>query len=488
MKNFRQRTIFIVSLSITLTLLAGCGQASAPKQPVSAPQQPVSAPQSASTAQPSSTDQPASTSHPASTDQPSSTEQPFSAEPSEQAASEEVSAPESPQPSTKNNHLIKHHNEHKYTHGEDGYYNLLDDGIDFELTAQLSGTCWICASICAMKTAYQFDHDETIELDQLDLLNQIYSDDKEEGVFIVKGADKEALGGSGIFVTNELANGFSDGLVLDSAIVAQNWTMDEIKEGIKRYGALYIGIPDPPIRKGTHDNYFTMNCPEPKDGEFDHSIAVLGWDDSFPKEYFNRPASQDGAWITYNSNYSVGYFYVSYDTPFDQLYDIPLFLSVTDGYSKVLAYDCGQWLTEPVITGDTTTTANVFKEKGTLAAVGTYAPTDDTDLTIKIMTPDMEECLFSQECHAEYAGYYVFDLEIPIEVDEYAIAVTYPKGAPVEGKAEKLDTAIYTDVTSKSGQSFILLDGKWLDMSEEQTWNQLGCETNNACIKALYVD
>ncbi len=442
MKNTCNKTKLIISLGISFAMLAGCGNASAP--------------------------QPA---------------------PAESAASEEISVEVSPQqPSTKNNHLIKHHNEHQYKHGENGYYNLLDDGIEFDLTGQLSGTCWICASICALTTSYQFDHDETIEFDQLDLLNQIYRDDKEEGVFIVKGADKEAIGGSGVFVTNELANGFDDGLVLDGAIIAQNWTMDEVKEGIKRYGALYIGIPDPQNKKGTHDNYFTMNCPAPRNGEFDHSIAVLGWDDSFPKEYFNEPASQDGAWITYNSNYPLGYYYVSYDTPFDQLYDIPLFLSVTEDYSKVLAYDCGQWFTKPVITGDETTTANVFREKGTLAAVGTYVPTDDTDLAIKIMTPDLDGCLYSQEFHADYAGYCVFELEKPIDVDEYAIAVTYPNGAPVEGKAEKLETAIYTDVTSKSGQSFILFDGKWLDMSEEQTWNQLGCETNNACIKALYVN
>ena len=81
------------------------------------------------------------------------------------------------------------------------------------------------------------------------------------------------------------------------------------------------------------------------------------------------------------------------------------------------------------------------------------------------MTPDLNECLYSQKFHAEYAGYYVFELEKPMEVDEYAIAVTYPTGAPVEGKAEKLDTALYTEVTSKDGQSFILVDGKWLDMS-----------------------
>ena len=407
----------------------------------------------------------------------------------ETTASENISTETSAQPSTKNNHLIKHHStEHEYMHGKDGYYNLLDNGVEFELTAQLSGTCWICASACAMMTSYQMNHGKMIELDQLELLNDIYSDDKTEGVFVVKGADKESIGGSGLFVINELANGFGNGLVLDRAIDAKNWTVDEVKDGIQKYGALYVGIPDPAGKKGTHDNYYTMNCPSPKDGELDHSIAVLGWDDSFPKEYFHEAASQDGAWITYNSNYPLGFYYVSYDTSFDQLYDTPLFMSITDGYSKIVSYDCGRWLTPPVRTDAATTTANVFKEKGKLAAVGTYTSSDDTDLTIQILTPDLTDCLYSQEYHADLAGYHVIELESPMEVDEYTITITYPDGAPVEGQKTSFDTAIFTEITSQAGQSFILVDDKWLDMSTEETWDKLGCETNNACIKALYVE
>ncbi len=403
------------------------------------------------------------------------------------AASAESSTPEEATvlPSTKNNSLIKHHStEHEYKHGDDGYYNLLEDGVDFELVPQLSGTCWLCASACAMMTSYQLDHDGKIELDQLDLLNEIYNDDKEEGVF-VKGGDKENIGGSGLFVMNELADGFGDGLAIDHAISAQNWSMDEVKEGIRKYGALYIGIPDPSGKKGTYDNFYTMNCSAPKEGEFDHSIAVLGWDDSFPKEYFHEKASRDGAWITYNSGYPLGFYYVSYDTPFDQLYDTPFFFSVTDKYSRIVSYDCGKWLSEPVITGDATTTANVFHEKGTLSAIGTYVTSEDTDLTIQIMKPDFSDCLYSRTFHEDRIGYHVFELETPIDVDEFAVAVTYPKGAPVEGTSTEFSVAIYTETTSKPGQSFILLNDKWLDMSSEDTWNLLGCETNNACIKAL---
>ncbi len=386
-----------------------------------------------------------------------------------------------------NNSLIRlRSTEHEYVHREKGYYNLLEDGVDFKLISQLSGTCWICAASCAMTTGCQIRHGKNIVFDQIKLLNEIYDDDKEEGVFISEGTDKEKYGGSVFFVLNELSRGFGDGYAIDGAVDAKNWTIDEVKDGIRRYGALYIGIPDTDSYKGNHDHYYTMNTPNPGEAEFDHSIAVLGWDDDFPKEYFNVEASQNGAWITYNSNYPLDYIYVSYDTPFDQLYDTPYFLSVTDTYKKVVSHDCGCWHAEPVSTGAVTATANIFREKGRLAAVGTYVLADDQDLLIQILTPDLTKCLYSQKCHADRKGYYVFDLDTPMDVEEYGVAVSYPKGASVEGSSWDPENVIHIGITSKKGQSYIQVDGKWLDMSEKSTWDRVGCITNNACIKALY--
>lgn len=388
--------------------------------------------------------------------------------------------------SGKNSLIRVHTPEHEYTHGKEGYYNLLEDGVDFELVSQLSGTCWICAASCAMTTGGQIKHDKKMVFDQIALLREIYDDDKEEGVFLSEGTDKAKYGGAAIFVMNELSQGFGDGLTVDSAISAQNWTIDEVKDGIRKYGSLYIGIPDTDSYKGNHDHYYTMNNPNPGISDFDHSIAVLGWDDDFPKEYFNVEASRNGAWITYNSNYPLDYIYVSYDTPFDQLYDTPFFLSVTDIYPKVLSHDCGCWKKDPVITGNMTTTANVFNEKGTLAAVGTYVLEDDQDLIIQILSPDLTECLYSQESHADRTGYHVFELDTPVDVEKYAIAVSYPKGASVEGESLDIDNVTHIGITSKPGQSYIQIDGNWLDMSDKSTWDRIGCITNNACIKALY--
>lgn len=376
-----------------------------------------------------------------------------------------------------------------YVHGEEGYFNLLENGVEFELIRQLSGTCWVCASICSMDTGYQMDHDGSISLDQMELLDRIYNDDKNEGIFISEGIDKGNYGGIGLYVVNELSLGFGDGLVIDGAISAKGWSPEEIKAGIRKYGALYIGIPDTDRSKMKYyGDYFTMNFPDAGEYDFDHSIAVIGWDDNFPKEYFRNEASQDGAWITCNSSFAKDYYYVSYDTPFDQKYDPPLFMSVTDKYSKVLSHDGGLWCDEPVITGKTTTTANVFKGEGTLAAVGTYSLADDQDITVQILTPDLTECLYSQECHIDKTGYHVIELEQPQKVDKYAVSVSYTKGAPVEGESMELDSALSVRTVSGSGQSFILIGDEWLDMSQRSTWDKCGFETNNVCIRALYTE
>ena len=374
--------------------------------------------------------------------------------------------------------------EQEYIHPEDGYYCLLEDGVEYELKNQVAGTCWVCTSTCAMNTAYQLKYGKKIDVfNQLDFVAEVFDEDEVGGVY---GGGKDS-GGCAIFVVNELSLGFLDGYVLDGAIRASEWSMDEYKEGIKKYGALYIGIPDTHrsyIRK--KDGYTTLNWPDAETEDYDHSIAVIGWDDHFPKEYFAEEASRDGAWITYNSNRSGDYYYVSYDTPFDQINDAPYFMSVSTDYAKVATHDGGMWTEETAGEGETVA-AGVFHEEGTLSAVGTFVNAENADITIQVMTPDLKEELCTETFHADHTGYYVFSLSEPMEVKDYAIAVTYPDGAPVEGENQDWDWMTIT-AFSKEGESFILLDGVWLDLSLESTWEKVGFTTNNACIRALYVE
>lgn len=405
---------------------------------------------------------------------------------SEEAAGVENSEKDSETEALPGFNANTNYNKHNYVHGDEGYYCLLEDGVDYELAYQVAGTCWICAASCAMITGYQLKHEGTVgPFDQRKLVDEIYDKDVNGGVSV--GSNGYNTGGAAVFVINELSQGFGDGYVLDEAIEAKEFSMDEIKEGIQKYGALYIGIPDSNKRYITlRDGYDTLNWTDPEEADYDHSIAVIGWDDHFPKENFSLEASRDGAWITYNSNIPRRYYYVSYDTPIDLVMDPPVFLSVSDEYSMVLTHDSGRW-TEDTAGSGKTVTANIFEGEGTLTAVGTYITKKDSDLIIEIMTPDLKEVLYSQSVHADMTGYCVFQLNTPVEVDRFAVAVTYPDGAPVEGESMDLDWA-QVETGSGEGESFILIGDEWLDLSSEAAREKTGFITNNACIRALYAN
>jgi hypothetical protein len=259
-------------------------------------------------------------------------------------------------------------------------------------------------------------------------------------------------------VTETLSNGFGD-LTLDSSVILDTDDREAIKEILHTHGSVSIGVNDTDEDyKGWRGGYYTFNYSEKN---FDHAITIVGYDDHFPKEYFNIPAAEDGAWITYNSQYTSGYQYLSYCAPIDYA----IAHSVTDEYSEVIGYDAGNEDDRFIRTGDPTTTANVFHKAGKLAAVGTYNDFDEQDIKIEIYDSSFTDLLYSQDAVLGYHGYHTVVLDTPVDVTDFAVAITYSKGAPVEG--ETIETFIGSYRTSiEKGQSFVLVDGKWKDMTD----------------------
>jgi hypothetical protein len=245
-------------------------------------------------------------------------------------------------------------------------------------------------------------------------------------------------------------------------------------------------------------------------------VTIIGYDDNFPKEYFKKPASEDGAWITYNSNLgSAGFYYISYCAPLEYAFSH----SVTDKFDKVLSYDAGNYISYPIEyakshpladvydellsyyegseqdiyikTGSTTKTANVFRKEGKLAAVGTYNDFDKQDIKIEVYDADFKELLYSQDAVLDYHGYHTIELDKPVDVKDFAIAVSYTKGAPVEGGSidgDLIDISMKYVTFSGSGQSFVYLDEGWKDLTDSDIKKALNInfEPNNCCIKALF--
>lgn len=100
---------------------------------------------------------------------------------------------------------------------------------------------------------------------------------------------------------------------------------------------------------------------------------------------------------------------------------------------------------------------------------------------------DMENVLYSQDAEYPVKGYHLTDLETPQDVTDYAIVIRFAGDATVEGDGFS-DECISYHASAEAGQSFVLIDGKWADLSLPETAEALKLDftPNNACIKAVY--
>ena len=398
-----------------------------------------------------------------------------------------------------------------YVHGTDGYYDLTDELKNFKRPVQQTGTCWLYAGRASMQTSYEKQTGKELKMEISDMLDAVYGEGKQEGIFVKNGISKADLGGYQQFVTDRLSRECKDGITLDSSMIIDPTDREAIKNAVRTRGGVTVGIDSRNCEVGMFGTYPTLIYKQAK--IYDHAVTVIGWDDHFPKEYFKTPAEQDGAWIVYNSNLGEMCQYISYCAPLEYA----ISHTVSDKYSQVQSYDAGNVMSGYVTTGDSTKAANVFHQKGKLAAVGTFNTFDKQNIKIEIMSADFKNLLYTQDAVLDYHGYQTIELAKPVDVENYAVVITYSKGAPVEGEGFETAAAGYKTSIEKC-QSFVFADGKWKDMTDSDiktaiktgkdktfldgdsgAWKdyltssdieaikKADFEPGNCCIKALYV-
>ena len=363
------------------------------------------------------------------------------------------------------------------------YYTIYDNGCEKQIRRQEGNTCWAYACASAMEYSWQYMNGESLTIDALDLAETAYDPDRDEGLFIPEGEDPRNYAGNIYVVRNEIASQGYNGLNLIESSTYDEAEIIDIKNALLEYGALAVGVNDYGTKyrevNGTTTYLGNIYC------DVTHMCVVVGWDDSFPKEDFCEEATQDGAWLVQNS-YDTGWgdegcFWVSYDTPFKEISSFVL----SDEYSQVLSYDRGSFY---MYSGfECPTVANVFHEPGTLSAVGTYTEEDDSTIVIEIWDAEFSEVIYSQTVEVPFKGYHVFELDEPIDVTDYAIAVTYSGYVPIEGPENDVGLGNVVPTCSE-GQSFVNINGEWCDMSDNMTKRRLRLSVvpNNCCIHALY--
>ena len=204
----------------------------------------------------------------------------------------------------------------------------------------------------------------------------------------------------------------------------------EIKKAVLKYGSLdvsYFGQStydeeSPYYNPDTYAQY--VNVAE----QANHEVAIIGWDDNFPKEKFLVTPPGDGAWIIKNSwgpdFGDNGCMYVSY---YDQSllvytpgmianYAVTPIIENTVPYNKNYQYDWA-WISNAEVGNGTISYMNVYEalENDAIAAVGTYFNGSGINYTVEIFVNDVLK--LTQEGVSPFLGYHTIKLNeyIPIK-------------------------------------------------------------------------
>lgn len=261
---------------------------------------------------------------------------------------------------------------------------------------------------------------------------------------------------------------------------------DAIKNAILKYGALAVAYYH-------GDNYYswlnnTYYCPYSHDTS--HLVAVVGWDDDFPRTKFLDAPVGDGAYIVRNSWGPSwgdgGYFYVSYYDAVFAHYRMYAFVAdeYPDNYGRCYQYDtygcCGNWGWEQ----SSAWGANIFtaETNESVIAVGFYAFAPNTSYEVRVYTgctagmPMSGTKNISQSGTFEDAGYHTVKLGSEISITKgtlFSIVVHVDSPGELYPLALEWREEGYTSrVTASAGESFV--------SKSAQTW--FDCVKDNGCV------
>ena len=366
-------------------------------------------------------------------------------------------------------------------------------------------TCWAFASMASLESNILSAVSETSDFSENNLKNTSGFDygfdgggntDMATAYFArwsgpVNDADDPYLPSSGVSPT-----GLTVRKHIQNVLIIPTSDTTALKQNIMQYGAAAVPLyyVDSSDNKTTHAYYYSGSIAS------NHMVAVVGWDDTFPKSNFINTPPGNGAFIAKNSwgeTYGdKGYFHISYYdavisntaayvfngaepvTNYGRVYQYdPLGKTGTFGYRSPSA-----WF------------ANVFTAQGNevLTAVSFYAASPNTTYTIKVYLnvtnpPVQGAPVATKSGSIPVSGYHTIQLDSPVSLTaghtfSLVVHITTPGynyPIPMENPVSNYSSK----ATASPGQSFVTWDsggtaGSWQDLTSSN-YNA------NVCLKGF---
>ncbi len=262
---------------------------------------------------------------------------------------------------------------------------------------------------------------------------------------------------------------------------------NNIKQAVMSYGAVYTSIYwDDPYWNEANDAYYYSGT-EPSN----HAVAIVGWDDNFPRTKFNSPyPSANGAFIIKNSWGTGfgegGYFYISYyDSKVGKSNAVFNNAEATTNYSTLYQYDPLGWVVSLGYGSNTAWFANIFNASSddALAAVSFYAASPNSTYEVYIYKNITTPPAGIKTGTIPSPGYntIALDSHIPLTLGDkfYVVVKLTTPGYNYPIPLEYPYTGYSSGARANAGESYVSSNGSsWTDIT-------VSYPNTNVCLKAF---
>lgn len=371
------------------------------------------------------------------------------------------------------------------------------------------GTCWAFATLTAIESTLmpeeQFDFSE----DNLIYNNEVSEGIQDGGDYIMSMAYLMSWRGPVLEKDDPYGDQLSNSELeavkhVQGAEIIPAKDYEQIKEKVYKYGgvesSMYMSMDNANSKSVYYNSEKYAYCY--KGGSRpNHDVLIIGWDDNYPKEYFNnKNIVDDGAFICLNSWGADfggdGIFYVSYyDDCIGSNNVCYTNIEDRDNYDNIYQSDLCGWTGTMGFEGKNSAYfANVYSAVSNekIKAVGFYAATDDLEYEVFVCENYQEKNSLNERNHLAAAGklqnkgYYTVKLDKDYNVKaEKKFAVIVKVTSKSENKVYKV---IPVEMPTEEMKNEInLTDGEGYFSSEGYNWQSAEKQRCNICLKA-YTD